>query len=159
MGHFIDGDSLNLYFSKQFFTAMNRDWCMECFTCAGCDIRLDKIGYIEENDQPYCNKCYELSCAYPCAKCGKKIVGVSIKSYVPYDMDHTLWHTVWPIFHLRASVFLSMVIQDIMHALNQKWHMACFCCKVCGITFNDGIFHWVEENPYCSQCKFFNFPI
>lgn len=101
---------------KQFFTAMNRDWCMECFTCAGCDIRLDTIGYIEENDQPYCNKCYELSCAYPCAKCGKKIVG------------------------------------DIMHALNQKWHMACFCCVICGVTFNDGIFHWVEEKPYCSQC-------
>ena len=81
MGQIIDEDSIRLYFSKQFFTAMNRDWCMECFTCAGCDIRLDKIGYIEENDQPYCNKCYELSCAYPCAKCGKKIVGVSIKSF------------------------------------------------------------------------------
>ena len=75
---------------------MNRDWCMECFTCAGCDIRLDKIGYIEENDQPYCNKCYELSCAYPCAKCGKKIVGVSKKLFAQEVTNQwDFWPTSW----------------------------------------------------------------
>lgn len=78
---------------------------MECFTCAGCDIRLDKIGYIEENDQPYCNKCYELSCAYPCAKCGKKIVGVSSKWFAQ-EVTNQIFDTSAKDFRVKFSNFI-----------------------------------------------------
>jgi len=44
------------------------------------------------------------------------------------------------------------IIGDIMHALNQTWHLKCFCCCICGIPFNDGIFHFVNEKPYCPNC-------
>jgi len=36
-----------------------------------------------------------------------------------------------------------------MHALNQTWHMTCFVCVKCKKTFQDGIFHWQNEQPYC----------
>lgn len=40
-----------------------------------------------------------------------------------------------------------------MHALNQTWHVKCFCCCICGTPFPDGIFHFVGEQPYCPSCK------
>ena len=40
-----------------------------------------------------------------------------------------------------------------MHALNQTWHLKCFSCSICGIPFNDGIFHFVNEKPYCANGK------
>ncbi|CAG5112646.1 Oidioi.mRNA.OKI2018_I69.chr2.g6837.t1.cds [Oikopleura dioica] len=43
------------------------------------------------------------------------------------------------------------IIGDIMHALNQTWHLKCFCCCVCGVPFNDGVFHFVGERPYCQN--------
>nr|AAS21353.1 enigma protein-like protein [Oikopleura dioica] len=45
------------------------------------------------------------------------------------------------------------IIGDIMHALNQTWHVKCFCCCICGTPFPDGIFHFVGEQPYCPSCK------
>lgn len=41
------------------------------------------------------------------------------------------------------------IIGDVMHALNQTWHMTCFVCVKCKKTFQDGIFHWQNEQPYC----------
>jgi hypothetical protein len=41
------------------------------------------------------------------------------------------------------------IIGDVMHALNQTWHMQCFVCAACGKPFLDGIFHWQNEKPYC----------
>ena len=42
-----------------------------------------------------------------------------------------------------------------MHALNQTWHMTCFVCAKCGCTFQDGIFHWHNEQPYCVDGEIF----
>ena len=58
---------------------MMQDWHPECFTCTipHCDARLEAIGYIEEQGNPYCKKCYEREIAYSCGKCGIKIIGVS----------------------------------------------------------------------------------
>ena len=99
---------------------MNRDWCMECFTCAGCDIRLDKIGYIEENDEPYCNKCYELSCAYPCAKCGKKIVGVStICKLIQFKIDHNLGYHAC----VESKMAYGMLLLQGLRNYIQRWNI------------------------------------
>ena len=46
------------------------------FKANGCNQRLDLHGYIEENERPFCRKCYEEEMAYSCAKCGLKIIGV-----------------------------------------------------------------------------------
>ncbi len=44
-----------------------------------------------------------------------------------------------------------------MHALNQTWHMHCFVCAVCRKPFEDGVFHWQNEQPYCVERKFLRF--
>ncbi|CAG5112234.1 Oidioi.mRNA.OKI2018_I69.chr2.g6473.t1.cds [Oikopleura dioica] len=41
------------------------------------------------------------------------------------------------------------IIGDTMHALNQTWHMNCFVCIKCKKPFEDGVFHWQNEQPYC----------
>lgn len=38
---------------------------------------------------------------------------------------------------------------EVMHALNQTWHMKCFVCFECRETFKDGVFQMKGDKPYC----------
>ena len=67
------------------------------------------------------------------------------------SMSHNRIYTLK--FSSDEMIPLITELKDVMHALNQTWHMQCFVCATCGKTFQDGIFHWQNEKPYCVDGK------
>lgn len=57
--------------------ALGRYYHPEEFTCCQCRRPLDEGGFFEEKGSVLCPPCYDLRYAPPCAKCKKKITGVS----------------------------------------------------------------------------------
>lgn len=57
--------------------ALGRSWHPEEFTCSQCKAVLDEGGFFEERGSVYCTKCHDNRYAPNCAKCKKKITGVS----------------------------------------------------------------------------------
>uniref|UniRef100_H2YS35 LIM zinc-binding domain-containing protein n=1 Tax=Ciona savignyi TaxID=51511 RepID=H2YS35_CIOSA len=41
------------------------------------------------------------------------------------------------------------IVGEVMHALNQTWHVTCFVCTSCNQPFRDGVFHLEHDKPYC----------
>lgn len=57
--------------------ALGRSWHPEEFTCCQCKRVLDEGGFFEEKGSIYCTKCYDNRYSPNCAKCKKKITGVT----------------------------------------------------------------------------------
>nr|CAB3263408.1 LIM domain-binding protein 3-like [Phallusia mammillata] len=60
------------------------------------------------------------------------------------------------------------IVGEVMHALNQVWHVTCFVCTACQKPFRDGVFHMENDKPYCvedfnrlfsTMCKGCGYPI
>lgn len=60
-----------------FLVAMGRSWHPEEFNCAYCKNSLADVCFVEEQNNVYCERCYEQFFAPICAKCNTKIMGVS----------------------------------------------------------------------------------
>lgn len=60
-----------------FLVAMGRSWHPEEFNCAYCKTSLADVCFVEEQNNVYCERCYEQFFAPICAKCNTKIMGVS----------------------------------------------------------------------------------
>jgi hypothetical protein len=56
---------------------MGRSWHPEEFNCAYCKTSLADVCFVEEQNNVYCERCYEQFFAPICAKCNTKIMGVS----------------------------------------------------------------------------------
>ncbi|KAK2098239.1 LIM domain-binding protein 3 [Saguinus oedipus] len=70
-----------------FLVAMGRSWHPEEFNCAYCKTSLADVCFVEEQNNVYCERCYEQFFAPICAKCNTKIMG---------EVMHALrqtWHT------------------------------------------------------------------
>lgn len=65
--------------------ALGRSWHPEEFTCSQCKAVLDEGGFFEERGSVYCTKCHDNRYAPNCAKCKKKITGVSGGASAPAD--------------------------------------------------------------------------
>lgn len=82
LGTFPDNSS-NLTFSPllctrgRYLVALGRYYHPEEFTCSQCRKVLDEGGFFEEKGSIFCPKCYDMRYAPNCAKCKKKITGVS----------------------------------------------------------------------------------
>ena len=61
----------------RYLVALGRSWHPEEFTCSQCKVVLEEGGFFEERGAVYCTKCYDNRYAPNCAKCKKKIAGVS----------------------------------------------------------------------------------
>lgn len=61
----------------RYLVALGRSWHPEEFTCSQCKAVLDEGGFFEERGSVYCTKCHDNRYAPNCAKCKKKITGVS----------------------------------------------------------------------------------
>ncbi len=61
-----------------FVLALGKSWCPDHFVCSHskCRRKLLDVGFIEENDQIYCEYCFEQYFAPNCAKCFKSVTGV-----------------------------------------------------------------------------------
>ncbi|MEQ2169558.1 LIM domain-binding protein 3 [Goodea atripinnis] len=70
-----------------FLVALGRSWHPEEFNCHYCHVSLADVSFVEEQNNVYCENCYEEFFAPTCARCNTKIMG---------EVMHALrqtWHT------------------------------------------------------------------
>lgn len=67
----------------RYLVALGHYYHPEEFTCCQCRKVLDEGGFFEEKGSIFCPKCYDTRYAPSCAKCKKKITGVSFPQPAP----------------------------------------------------------------------------
>ncbi|XP_061491011.1 LIM domain-binding protein 3 isoform X2 [Rhineura floridana] len=136
-----------------FLVAMGRSWHPEEFYCAYCKTSLADVGFVEEQNSVYCERCYEQFFAPTCARCHTKIMG---------EVMHALrqtWHTNCfvcaacrkpfgnSLFHMEDGEpycekdYVTMFStkchgcdfpveagDKFIEALGHTWHDSCFIC-------------------------------
>lgn len=74
---------LYLFYSRgPFLLALGKSWHPEEFNCSHCKKSMAEMGFVEEKGSLYCEMCYEKFFAPDCARCQRKILGVSNSSFL-----------------------------------------------------------------------------
>lgn len=98
------GDTVLCFPRGPFLVAMGRSWHPEEFNCAYCKTSLADVCFVEEQNNVYCERCYEQFFAPVCAKCNTKIMGVSGQRSSPRTLvcfptslssSPMLWGPIW----------------------------------------------------------------
>lgn len=71
-------DAALFHHRGRYLVALGHYYHPEEFTCCQCRKVLDEGGFFEEKGSIFCPKCYDTRYAPSCAKCKKKITGVSV---------------------------------------------------------------------------------
>ncbi|XP_057297447.1 PDZ and LIM domain protein 5-like isoform X2 [Hydractinia symbiolongicarpus] len=58
-----------------FVSAIGKTWHPEHFCCSACNVSLQNQAFVEENNQLFCEKCYNQYYAPKCAHCNNAIIG------------------------------------------------------------------------------------
>uniref|UniRef100_A0AAQ4PNK5 LIM domain binding 3a n=1 Tax=Gasterosteus aculeatus aculeatus TaxID=481459 RepID=A0AAQ4PNK5_GASAC len=67
--------SCNSVIRGPFLVALGRSWHPEEFNCHYCHMSLADVSFVEEQNNVYCENCYEEFFAPTCARCNTKIMG------------------------------------------------------------------------------------
>ncbi|XP_017528701.1 LIM domain-binding protein 3 isoform X2 [Manis javanica] len=159
-----------------FLVAMGRSWHPEEFNCAYCKTSLADMCFVEEQNNVYCERCYEQFFAPVCAKCNTKIMG---------EVMHALrqtWHTTCfvcaackkpfgnSLFHMEdgepycekdyVNLFSTKCHgcdfpveagDKFIEALGHTWHDTCFICAVCHVNLEGQPFYSKKDKPLCKK--------
>ncbi|XP_075417116.1 LIM domain-binding protein 3 isoform X1 [Tenrec ecaudatus] len=159
-----------------FLVAMGRSWHPEEFNCAYCKSSLADVCFVEEQNNVYCERCYEQFFAPLCAKCNTKIMG---------EVMHALrqtWHTTCfvcaackkpfgnSLFHMEdgepycekdyVNLFSTKCHgcdfpveagDKFIEALGHTWHDTCFICAVCHVNLEGQPFYSKKDKPLCKK--------
>ncbi|XP_019651022.2 LIM domain-binding protein 3 isoform X4 [Ailuropoda melanoleuca] len=159
-----------------FLVAMGRSWHPEEFNCAYCKTSLADMCFVEEQNNVYCERCYEQFFAPICAKCNAKIMG---------EVMHALrqtWHTTCficaackkpfgnSLFHMEdgepycekdyVTLFSTKCHgcdfpveagDKFIEALGHTWHDTCFICAVCHVNLEGQPFYSKKDKPLCKK--------
>ncbi|XP_064344034.1 LIM domain-binding protein 3 isoform X6 [Camelus dromedarius] len=159
-----------------FLVAMGRSWHPEEFNCAYCKSSLADVCFVEEQNNVYCERCYEQFFAPVCAKCSTKIMG---------EVMHALrqtWHTTCfvcaackkpfgnSLFHMEdgepycekdyVNLFSTKCHgcdfpveagDKFIEALGHTWHDTCFICAVCHMNLEGQPFYSKKDKPLCKK--------
>ncbi|XP_049646619.1 LIM domain-binding protein 3 isoform X3 [Suncus etruscus] len=159
-----------------FLVAMGRSWHPEEFNCAYCKTSLADRCFVEEQNNVYCERCYEQFFAPICAKCNTKIMG---------EVMHALrqtWHTTCfvcvackkpfgnSLFHMEdgepycekdyVNLFSTKCHgcdfpveagDKFIEALGHTWHDTCFICAVCHVNLEGQPFYSKKDRPLCKK--------
>ncbi|XP_066206046.1 LIM domain-binding protein 3 isoform X3 [Saccopteryx leptura] len=159
-----------------FLVAMGRSWHPEEFNCAYCKSSLADVCFVEEQNNVYCERCYEQFFAPICAKCNTKIMG---------EVMHALrqtWHTTCficaackkpfgnSLFHMEDGEpycekdyinlfstkchgcdFPVEAGDKFIEALGHTWHDTCFICAVCHVNLEGQPFYSKKDKPLCKK--------
>ncbi|XP_074193310.1 LIM domain-binding protein 3 isoform X7 [Rhinolophus sinicus] len=159
-----------------FLVAMGRSWHPEEFNCAYCKTSLADVCFVEEQNNVYCERCYEQFFAPICAKCNTKIMG---------EVMHALrqtWHTTCficaackkpfgnSLFHMEDGEpycekdyinlfstkchgcdFPVEAGDKFIEALGHTWHDTCFICAVCHVNLEGQPFYSKKDKPLCKK--------
>ncbi|XP_039767438.1 LIM domain-binding protein 3 isoform X3 [Ornithorhynchus anatinus] len=159
-----------------FLVAMGRSWHPEEFNCAYCKTSLADMCFVEEQNNVYCERCYEQFFAPLCAKCNTKVMG---------EVMHALrqtWHTTCfvcaackkpfgnSLFHMEDGEpycekdyinlfstkchgcdFPVEAGDKFIEALGHTWHDTCFICAVCHMNLEGQPFYSKKDKPLCKK--------
>ncbi|XP_038599408.1 LIM domain-binding protein 3 isoform X2 [Tachyglossus aculeatus] len=159
-----------------FLVAMGRSWHPEEFNCAYCKTSLADMCFVEEQNNVYCERCYEQFFAPLCAKCNTKVMG---------EVMHALrqtWHTTCfvcaackkpfgnSLFHMEDGEpycekdyinlfstkchgcdFPVEAGDKFIEALGHTWHDTCFICAVCHVNLEGQPFYSKKDKPLCKK--------
>ncbi|XP_072138584.1 LIM domain-binding protein 3-like isoform X4 [Mobula birostris] len=159
-----------------FLVALGRSWHPEEFNCTYCKTSLADTGFVEEQNNIYCERCYEQFFAPNCAKCNTKIMG---------EVMHALrqtWHTTCfvcaacgtsfgnSLFHMEDGEpycekdyialfstkchgcdFPVEAGDKFIEALGYTWHDTCFVCAVCHMNLEGQPFYSKKDKPLCKK--------
>ncbi|GCB62315.1 hypothetical protein scyTo_0011446 [Scyliorhinus torazame] len=159
-----------------FLVALGRSWHPEEFNCTYCKTSLVDTGFVEEQNNIYCERCYEQFFAPNCAKCNTKIMG---------EVMHALrqtWHTTCfvcaacgksfgnSLFHMEDGEpycekdyialfstkchgcdFPVEAGDKFIEALGYTWHDTCFVCAVCHVNLEGQPFYSKKDKPLCKK--------
>ncbi|XP_059496235.1 LIM domain-binding protein 3 isoform X2 [Stegostoma tigrinum] len=159
-----------------FLVALGRSWHPEEFNCTYCKTSLVDTGFVEEQNNIYCERCYEQFFAPNCAKCNTKIMG---------EVMHALrqtWHTTCfvcaacgksfgnSLFHMEDGEpycekdyialfstkchgcdFPVEAGDKFIEALGYTWHDTCFICAVCHVNLEGQPFYSKKDKPLCKK--------
>ncbi|XP_054436448.1 LIM domain-binding protein 3 isoform X3 [Pteronotus mesoamericanus] len=159
-----------------FLVAMGRSWHPEEFNCAYCKSSLADVCFVEEQNNVYCERCYEQFFAPTCAKCNTKIMGE-----VMHALKQT-WHTTCficaackkpfgnSLFHMEdgepycekdyVNLFSTKCHgcdfpveagDKFIEALGHTWHDTCFICAVCHVNLEGQPFYSKKDKPLCKK--------
>uniref|UniRef100_A0A3P8SQ66 LIM domain binding 3a n=1 Tax=Amphiprion percula TaxID=161767 RepID=A0A3P8SQ66_AMPPE len=152
-----------------FLVALGRSWHPEEFNCHYCHMSLADVSFVEEQNNVYCENCYEEFFAPTCARCNTKIMG---------EVMHALrqtWHTSCfvcaacgkafgnSLFHMEdgepycekdyVALFSTKCHgcdfpveagDKFIEALGHTWHDTCFVCA-------GQPFYSKKDKPLCKK--------
>ncbi|XP_034538394.1 LIM domain-binding protein 3-like isoform X2 [Notolabrus celidotus] len=159
-----------------FLVALGRSWHPEEFNCTYCHMSLADVSFVEEQNNVYCENCYEEFFAPTCARCSTKIMG---------EVMHALrqtWHTTCfvcaacgkafgnSLFHMEDGEpycekdyialfstkchgcdFPVEAGDKFIEALGHTWHDTCFVCAVCHVNLEGQPFYSKKDKPLCKK--------
>ncbi|KAM8851819.1 LIM domain-binding protein 3-like isoform 1-T1 [Synchiropus picturatus] len=159
-----------------FLVALGRSWHPEEFNCHYCNMSLADVSFVEEQNNVYCENCYEEFFAPTCARCSTKIMG---------EVMHALrqtWHTTCfvcaacgkpfgnSLFHMEdgepycekdyVALFSTKCHgcdfpveagDKFIEALGHTWHDTCFVCAVCHVNLEGQPFYSKKDKPLCKK--------
>ncbi|XP_016518946.1 LIM domain-binding protein 3 [Poecilia formosa] len=159
-----------------FLVALGRSWHPEEFNCHYCHVSLADVSFVEEQNNVYCENCYEEFFAPTCARCNTKIMG---------EVMHALrqtWHTTCfvcaacgkpfgnSLFHMEdgepycekdyVALFSTKCHgcdfpveagDKFIEALGHTWHDTCFVCAVCHVNLEGQPFYSKKDKPLCKK--------
>ncbi|XP_041803241.1 LIM domain-binding protein 3-like isoform X3 [Chelmon rostratus] len=168
--------SCNSVIRGPFLVALGRSWHPEEFNCHYCHMSLADVSFVEEQNNVYCENCYEEFFAPTCARCNTKIMG---------EVMHALrqtWHTTCfvcaacgkafgnSLFHMEdgepycekdyISLFSTKCHgcdfpveagDKFIEALGHTWHDTCFVCAVCHVNLEGQPFYSKKDKPLCKK--------
>ncbi|XP_038588478.1 LIM domain-binding protein 3-like isoform X2 [Micropterus salmoides] len=168
--------SCNSIIRGPFLVALGRSWHPEEFNCHYCHMSLADVSFVEEQNNVYCENCYEEFFAPTCARCNTKIMG---------EVMHALrqtWHTTCfvcaacgkpfgnSLFHMEdgepycekdyISLFSTKCHgcdfpveagDKFIEALGHTWHDTCFVCAVCHVNLEGQPFYSKKDKPLCKK--------
>ncbi|KAI3379992.1 hypothetical protein SNEBB_000233 [Seison nebaliae] len=161
-----------------FVTASDKNWCPEHFICSyeGCGRNLQECGFVEEEGKLYCERDFEMFFAPKCYKCHQPIkyecVTALNQKWHPdcfgcYQCHKPIGQTQFRVedgnnyclpCHSQAFSILCQGCEfsiepgdKFVEALNEKFHVTCFCCTVCGIELAGVGFVPRNGKPFCKK--------
>ncbi|EOA93977.1 PDZ and LIM domain protein 7, partial [Anas platyrhynchos] len=156
----------------RYLVALGHYYHPEEFTCCQCRKVLDEGGFFEEKGSIFCPKCYDTRYAPSCAKCKKKITGVSVPRPVlrllscktpirnrafymeegqPYcERDYEKMFGT----KCRGCDFKIDAGDRFLEALGFSWHDTCFVCAICQTNLEGKTFYSKKDKPLCKSHAF-----
>jgi len=161
-----------------FVSAIGKTWHPEHFCCSACNLSLQNQAFVEENNQLFCEKCYNQYYAPKCAHCNNAIIGNCVnalgKSWHP---DHFICSFCSKSFGNEGFLvdsgrpYCGKCFEDLfsvkcgkcakpitggekyVEALNKNWHSTCFTCNQCSTRLEGNSFFVSKGMPYCQNHK------